>query len=319
MKRISKALVSGAVLVISGTASAADYPAPVPLKEGAQADVSKLKPAKDVTIAYMPPATEFNYYIAIGEGIKAEAAKNGIKTFMLAPQSGADINGQMGMIEWNGLRFTPGETRGLFGAIRKKSLSPGLIGQLHDRTEGWAAAIYLATLGDETTIDDNYSAGDEASRRQNPIAGSRHIAAQGRPTSVDKRLGSRKERGGEFNMTELMVSGIKPSPSFARREFGRWRRKTLLKCFDQRFLPGLALDLPRAEPDERYERRDREQGRDCKTASDAPCRRGLHDASPPWKRPSSALLWYCNAIRRPLTGRNGNTAVIRMSGPHSSA
>jgi len=56
-------------------------------------------PVDDVTIAYMPPATEFNYYIAIGEGIKAEAAKNGIKTFMLAPQSGADINGQMGMIQ----------------------------------------------------------------------------------------------------------------------------------------------------------------------------------------------------------------------------
>jgi ribose transport system substrate-binding protein len=47
----------------------------------------------------MPPATEFNYYIAIGEGIKAEAAKRGISTFMLAPQSGADINGQMGMIQ----------------------------------------------------------------------------------------------------------------------------------------------------------------------------------------------------------------------------
>ena len=34
---------------------------------------------------------EFNYYIAIGEGIKAEAAANGVETFMLAPQSGADI------------------------------------------------------------------------------------------------------------------------------------------------------------------------------------------------------------------------------------
>jgi len=99
MKPIFKALMFGAVLVTAGTAAAADYPAPVALKEGAQADVSKLKPAKDLTIAYMPPATEFNYYIAIGEGIKAEAATSGIKTFMLAPQSGADINGQMGMIQ----------------------------------------------------------------------------------------------------------------------------------------------------------------------------------------------------------------------------
>ncbi len=99
MNRISKMLLGVAALLICGAASAADYPAPVALKEGAQADVSKLKPGKEITIAYMPPATEFNYYIAIGEGIKAEAAKNGIKTFMLAPQSGADINGQMGMIQ----------------------------------------------------------------------------------------------------------------------------------------------------------------------------------------------------------------------------
>ena len=47
----------------------------------------------------MPPATEFNYYMAIGEGIKAAAAEAGVETFMLAPQSGADINGQMGMIQ----------------------------------------------------------------------------------------------------------------------------------------------------------------------------------------------------------------------------
>jgi len=99
MKRIWMAMVSGTVLFVAGTAAAADYPAPVALKEGAQADASKLAMSKDITIAYMPPATEFNYYIAIGEGIKAEAAKSGIKTFMLAPQSGADINGQMGMIQ----------------------------------------------------------------------------------------------------------------------------------------------------------------------------------------------------------------------------
>jgi ribose transport system substrate-binding protein len=47
----------------------------------------------------MPPATEFNYYMAIGEGIKAQAAQLGAETFMLAPQSGSDINGQMGMIQ----------------------------------------------------------------------------------------------------------------------------------------------------------------------------------------------------------------------------
>ena len=47
----------------------------------------------------MPPATEFNYYIAIGEGIKDLAGQQGVDSFMLAPQSGADINGQMGMLQ----------------------------------------------------------------------------------------------------------------------------------------------------------------------------------------------------------------------------
>ncbi len=73
---------------------------PVPLAEGAQASCQALSfeggPAK---IAYMPPATEFNYYMAIGEGIKQKAAELGVETFMLAPQSGSDIAGQMGMIQ----------------------------------------------------------------------------------------------------------------------------------------------------------------------------------------------------------------------------
>ncbi|HKC73857.1 MAG TPA: hypothetical protein VKF37_06600, partial [Chloroflexota bacterium] len=50
-------------------------------------------------IAYMPPATEFNYYIAIQQGVKREAARLGARTFMLAPQSGADIAGQVRMLQ----------------------------------------------------------------------------------------------------------------------------------------------------------------------------------------------------------------------------
>ena len=92
-------LVGAALLGFAGRAEAADYPAPVPLKDGAQADTKVLKTGDKITIAYMPPATEFNYYIAIGEGIKSAAAKAGAQTFMLAPQSGTDINGQMGMIQ----------------------------------------------------------------------------------------------------------------------------------------------------------------------------------------------------------------------------
>jgi ribose transport system substrate-binding protein len=66
----------------------------------AKADCAKVKGvAEGAQVAYMPPATEFPYYIAIGEGIKRKAKELGYKTFMLAPQSGADIEGQMGMIQ----------------------------------------------------------------------------------------------------------------------------------------------------------------------------------------------------------------------------
>ena len=71
----------------------------MPLMDGAQAPMSSISPKNEkYRIAYMPPA-RFNYYIAIGEGIKAVGAEAGVDVFMLAPQSGADINGQMGMIQ----------------------------------------------------------------------------------------------------------------------------------------------------------------------------------------------------------------------------
>jgi ribose transport system substrate-binding protein len=74
---------------------------PVPLNEGAQAECANLNwdGTSPLRIAYMPPATEFPYYMAIGEGIRAKAAELGIETFMQAPQSGSDIAGQMGMIQ----------------------------------------------------------------------------------------------------------------------------------------------------------------------------------------------------------------------------
>jgi ribose transport system substrate-binding protein len=102
MKLSGRALTAAmamAGLLIAGAARAQDYPAPKPLNPESQAPVKGYKGSKGARIAYMPPATEFNYYIAIGEGIKDAAAKRGISTFMLAPQSGADINGQMGMIQ----------------------------------------------------------------------------------------------------------------------------------------------------------------------------------------------------------------------------
>jgi ribose transport system substrate-binding protein len=97
MKRI--ALTTTAIFAFASMGMAQDYPAPVPLAEGAQAAITAHDTSDGIRIAFMPPATEFAYYIAIGEGIKAAAAEKGAEVFMLAPQSGADINGQMGMIQ----------------------------------------------------------------------------------------------------------------------------------------------------------------------------------------------------------------------------
>ncbi|WP_028022354.1 sugar ABC transporter substrate-binding protein [Enterovibrio calviensis] len=87
-------------LMVTGYAVAGDYPSPVPLKSGAQAAMTTVKPNDDsYRVAYMPPATEFAYYLAIGEGINQVADSTKTDVFMLAPQSGADINAQMGMIQ----------------------------------------------------------------------------------------------------------------------------------------------------------------------------------------------------------------------------
>jgi ribose transport system substrate-binding protein len=102
LQKSLRTIAAGAVIALaaSGVASAMDYAKPQPLQQGAQAPIAKHEAKTKIRIAYMPPATEFNYYIAIGEGIKAAAAERGnVETFMLAPQSGADINGQMGMIQ----------------------------------------------------------------------------------------------------------------------------------------------------------------------------------------------------------------------------
>jgi ribose transport system substrate-binding protein len=93
------AALTAAPFVTGDPAAAVEYAEPQPLDEGAQAPIEGFGGSHGVRVAYMPPATEFNYYIAIGEGIKAIAAEKGVETFMLAPQSGADINGQMGMLQ----------------------------------------------------------------------------------------------------------------------------------------------------------------------------------------------------------------------------
>lgn len=98
MKLVSVLLVVCMVFAAS-SALAIDYNAPQPLDPAAQATFDNLRSEGELSVVYMPPATEFNYYMAIGAGIEAYAAELGVKYSMLAPQSGSDINGQMTMLQ----------------------------------------------------------------------------------------------------------------------------------------------------------------------------------------------------------------------------
>lgn len=53
---------------------------------------------ESATVAYMPPATEFPYYIAIEKGIERRAEELGHEVFTLAPLSD-DVETQMGMLQ----------------------------------------------------------------------------------------------------------------------------------------------------------------------------------------------------------------------------
>jgi ribose transport system substrate-binding protein len=105
MMALPRSLLAGLAFLVAASsayAQSCDYATPTPLKEGAQASPSTMsKHAGDTyTIAYLPMGTEFNYHVALGEGIKsvAESQKN-VKWFLLSPYSGSDLAGQMGMLQ----------------------------------------------------------------------------------------------------------------------------------------------------------------------------------------------------------------------------
>ncbi|MGA0543051.1 sugar ABC transporter substrate-binding protein [Neotabrizicola sp. VNH66] len=77
------------------------YNAPTPLAEGAQADPATISNGVDgINIAFLPMGTEFNYHVALGEGIKQVAdARDDVDMFLLSPYSGSDLAGQMGMLQ----------------------------------------------------------------------------------------------------------------------------------------------------------------------------------------------------------------------------
>lgn len=76
---------------------------PAPLAEGSQAAHDGLSyDGGDITIAYLPMGTEFNYHVALNVGIESitkAAEADGIDSFMLSPYSGGDQAAQMGMLQ----------------------------------------------------------------------------------------------------------------------------------------------------------------------------------------------------------------------------
>lgn len=77
--------------------------APEPLAEGAQAstDTIAYKDGK-MTLAYLPMGTEFNFHVALNEGIEdltKASDTDQLDSFMLSPYSGSDQAGQMGMLQ----------------------------------------------------------------------------------------------------------------------------------------------------------------------------------------------------------------------------
>src|SRR5262249_29086031 len=106
---------------------------------------------------------------------------------------------------------------------------------------------------------------------------------------VDERFRTRHERGRDFHATKFVVCRRKARPALARRQIARGRGKALFEGPDQRFLPGLALELPSAERDEDCGRHQREHGWHRQAGWQPPCQRNIHGASPPVKRPSAAL------------------------------
>lgn len=76
-----------------------EYPEPTAINSQAPVDNLAYVEGEVPLIAYMPAGLEFSYYLAMGEGIKAAAEELGCEVVVLAPQSGSDINGQVGMMQ----------------------------------------------------------------------------------------------------------------------------------------------------------------------------------------------------------------------------
>lgn len=104
MNTMRRLLATAAICGLSTAAMAdgmCDYANPTALNDGAQAAPGTIQNSVEgIKIAYLPMGTEFNYHIALGEGISDVAAtRDDVESFLLSPYSGSDLAGQMGMLQ----------------------------------------------------------------------------------------------------------------------------------------------------------------------------------------------------------------------------
>lgn len=103
MTAMTRLLTTAAFVAIGGAAVAQEcsFAEPTALNDGAQASPSTISnDVEGITIAYLPMGTEFNYHIALGEGIEDIAeTRDDVDWFLLSPYSGGDLAGQMGMLQ----------------------------------------------------------------------------------------------------------------------------------------------------------------------------------------------------------------------------
>jgi ribose transport system substrate-binding protein len=55
-----------------------------------QAEFTNIRKADKLTVAYVPPATEYNFYLELGKGLEKKLIENGHEYFMKAPQKDSD-------------------------------------------------------------------------------------------------------------------------------------------------------------------------------------------------------------------------------------
>ncbi|HUH07645.1 MAG TPA: sugar ABC transporter substrate-binding protein [Egibacteraceae bacterium] len=116
-----------------------------PDETAAQASCADLQFEGDsATVAYMPPATEFPYYIAIETGIEARAEELGHEVFTLAPPSD-DVETQIGMLQDVLLR---GVDAVILSTHDEQAAAP-LVQQITD--EGIAVVIVNSDIADFPT------------------------------------------------------------------------------------------------------------------------------------------------------------------------